>query len=358
MNENLWPVAKGGDVKQPQGITFSIEMTTIFYKTLEIVSIYIIFHVLLFWHLPRVQPRIQPCAQPLEQYSTCPDNISQIELATGWEMWTGTPDFFHACDESQFVGTPLNTTNGFQHPLNGMGYGGIISMTYNNFREIMGIALAESLEIGQQYYIEFFWNRAFGGDFHHWCDCASSHLGALLTTQSYNSVENPCEHSSFAHVYDAELLVDSANWQRISGWVEADQAYTHLGIGTFFDLDEVEVAYFNGTAQELLLKTFYYIDGVCVATDPAYCDQVLSNSASSLRKEEVKVYPNPARGVVNVSCKGNFSFTLMDAAGRVLSTGEGLNTQGIDLRLMAAGTYLIKIETISGTTTKKIIKTP
>jgi len=174
----------------------------------------------------------------------------------------------------------------------------------------MGIELAEPLEVGQQYYIEFFWNRAFGGGFHHWCDCANSHLGALLTTQSFNSIENPFEHSSFAHVYDTELLEDSTDWQRISGWVEADQAYTHLGIGTFFNLDEVEVAYFNGTAQELLLNTYYYIDGVCVATDPAYCDQVLSSSGSSLRKDDVSVYPNPALDVVNVAFRGDFSFVL------------------------------------------------
>jgi len=42
----------------------------------------------------------------------------------------------------------------------------------------------------------------------------------------------------------------------------------------------------------------------------------------------------------------------------VIKTGKGINTQSIDLRLMAAGTYILKIETSSGTTSKKIIKTP
>lgn len=293
-----------------------------------------------------------------EQYSSCPDDHSQIEHATGWEMWRGTPDFFHACDETQFVGTPLNITNGFQYPLYGQGYGGVIGMTYNNLREIMGIELAQALEIGQQYYIEFYWNRAFGGGFHHWCDCANSHLGALLTTESYNSISNPFVHSNFAHVYHTELLVDSADWQRISGWVEADQPYTHLGIGTFFDLEEVEVAYFNGSPQEILLNTYYYIDGVCVATDPAYCDQLLSSRASSLRKEEVNIYPNPAQELVHINFPVQFTYTLRDAAGRRLHSGRGLNAQAVDIRLLSAGTYIITIETSSGTISKKLIKTP
>ena len=293
-----------------------------------------------------------------EQYSSCPDDHSQIELASGWEMWTGTPDFFHECDDSEFVSTPLNITHGFQHPLHGLGYGGVIGMTYNNFREIMGIELAQPLEVGQQYYIEFYWNRAFGGAFHHWCDCANSHLGALLTTESYNSISNPIVHNNFAHVYDTELLVDSTDWQRISGWVVADQAYTHLGIGTFFDLEEVEVAYFNGSAEEILLNTYYYIDGVCVATDPAYCDQVLSGPGLSDPLKEALVYPNPARETVNITYPGGFSYTLTDASGRVLSSGKGRDAKSVDLSLFSAGTYLIKIETISGTRTKKIIKTP
>lgn len=152
-----------------------------------------------------------------EQYASCPDDHSQIENATGWQMWRGTPDFFHACDLSQFVGTPLNMSHGFQAPLNGLGYGGLIAMAYNNQPEVMGIELLEPLQVGQQYYLSFSWSRTFGGGFHANCDCASSHLGALLTTEEYNSVSNPFQHSNFAHVYDDQLLVDSISWQSISG---------------------------------------------------------------------------------------------------------------------------------------------
>ncbi len=293
-----------------------------------------------------------------EYYSSCPDEHGQIELATGWEMWRNSPDFFHACDVSQFVGTPTNTLYGFQYPLVGLGYGGLIGMTYNNSSEVLGVELAQPLVIGQSYYIEFYWNRAFGGVGHHWCDCANSHLGAVLTTEGYNSIENPFAHSNFAHVYDTDLLEDSVNWQRISGWVVADQAYTHLGIGTFFDLSEVQVAYFNGSAQEILLNTYYYIDGVCVATDPAYCDQVLSGNTSSLRKADVDLYPNPTQNVINISYQGQYRYTLLDATGRIMSSGQGADTDVIDLQQLSAGTYIILIETSSGKTSRKIIKTP
>jgi hypothetical protein len=293
-----------------------------------------------------------------ELYEVCPDDHSQIELATGWQMWSGSPDFFNACGESNMVSTPLNLSHGFQPPLTGGGYGGLIGMTYNNFIEVMGIELLQPLEVNESYYIEFFWSRAFGGGFHHWCDCANSHLGALLTTEGYNSIQNPFQHSSFAHVYDDQLLVDSTDWQRISGWIIADQAYTHVGIGTFFNLGDIEVAYFNGTAEEILLKTYYYIDGVCVATDPAYCNAVLSQGEILKKVKTVNIYPNPANDFTRIQLDGPFTYRLMDIAGKKILSGNGYNNAILDLAILAHGTYIITIETTSGVTTKKIIKNP
>ncbi len=293
-----------------------------------------------------------------EQYSICPDALAQIAKATGWQMWQGSPDFFHACDESQTVSTPFSTYNGFQHTFNGLGYGGLIGIAYNNIGEVMGIELSEPLQIGQMYYIEFQWSRAFGGIAHSWCDCANSHLGAVLTTQGYVSNTNPYIHNSFAHIYDDQLLVDTTSWQSISGWITADQAYTHIGIGTFFNLNEIEVAYFNGSPQEIFLKTYYYIDGVCVATDPAYCDVVLNAGNLINNDYDVQVYPNPANALTFIEAAGEFSYHLIEITGRTVLTGKGTNKATLRLENVPQGAYLLKIETNSGVLTKKLIKNP
>jgi hypothetical protein len=87
-------------------------------------------------------------------------------------------------------------------------------------------------------------NRAFGGLFHHGCDCANSHLGALLTKEGYSSISNPFQHNSFACVYAEQLLVDTANWHTVAGRVAAAWACTHPGFGTLFNLNEIELAHF------------------------------------------------------------------------------------------------------------------
>jgi OmpA-OmpF porin, OOP family len=58
-----------------------------------------------------------------ETYSSCPEGISEVDLAVPWINPTfGTSDFFHSCS-SNFVDVPYNFF-GFQYAHTGEGYGG------------------------------------------------------------------------------------------------------------------------------------------------------------------------------------------------------------------------------------------
>jgi len=291
-----------------------------------------------------------------ETYSSCPDELDQLNRANGWEPYLGTADFFNGCDESGLVSTPSNLTNGFQQALSGEGYGGLIGISYNNHREIMGIELSEPLVVGVDYHIAFYWSRAFGGTAHSNCNCAMSHLGALLTTQAYNNISDPIEFDNFAHVYDDQLLLDSAGWNLISGWVTADQAYTHLAIGNFFDLNQNQIDYIDTNPNEILLNTYYFIENVCVSTDPSDCG--LLSTDNRISPNRFKIYPNPSSGIVRIESKKTIhSLWITDLRGKLVLFESNAPNE-LDLSSLASGSYIISIQTKQGVQKQKFIKTP
>ena len=72
---------------------------------------------------------------------------------------------------------------------------------------------------------------------------------------------------------------------------------------------------------------------------------------------EVKIYPNPTRGVVNVEGSDLESIEVYDnISRRVLSRKVEGDRASFDLSQQAAGSYYIRVRTANGTVVKKIIK--
>jgi hypothetical protein len=62
-----------------------------------------------------------------ENFSQCPEYVSQIERATGWTRPTeGTSDYLHACNTMPYSVNVPNTQFGEQAAHSGNGYGGIL----------------------------------------------------------------------------------------------------------------------------------------------------------------------------------------------------------------------------------------
>lgn len=293
-----------------------------------------------------------------EDYDECPDWPGDFHTHLHhWESWRGSPDFFHACDTTTNVSSIQSNVMGYQLPRSGNGYGGILGLLSGGQRELMGIELVSPLEIGQEYYLEFYWNRAFGGWGHDLCDCAMSHLGALFTMNSFHSNSDPAPITNFAHVYDPSLLADSASWQKISGWMVADSAYTHLGIGNFFDLDSCEIAFFNGSPEDILLNTYYFIEDICVSLNPDDCDETLGTFRQHFHG--LTLYPNPTDKEVWIDTPYEIkACAVYNSQGVQLLQAAIEDSNKIDIGHLPFGLYILYVETNNGTYRGKILKTP
>lgn len=88
-------------------------------------------------------------------------------------------------------------------------------------------------------------------------------------------------------------------------------------------------------------------------------DNLSTNDVSFASK--LKLYPNPATDVLNISNESNFSnanFTISDMTGRIVLKKSAISgsSTNINIASLSNGTYLIKIENEGKSTTSKFIK--
>lgn len=171
----------------------------------------------------------------LEQFGPCPDNMGQLERATGWSRPTlGSSDYFNGCQTlPNNVGVPANLF-GEQAAHSGNGYGGIIcffgpeNMATDDTHEYMSHALAAPLVPGESYSVEFFVSLADLSKY------AVNDLSALF------SVQPPLRNDLFTITATPQImntsltmLDNTTGWTRINGCFTADSAYAYITIGNF-----------------------------------------------------------------------------------------------------------------------------
>lgn len=285
-----------------------------------------------------------------EEYTECPASPLELNIigAYPWTSFRQTPDFFHPCDETGVMSSPYSSTHGYGVPYHGQGKGGFIAAGGSFNREILGVELTDTLIIGESYYISFQVLRTFGGGAHANCNCACSHIGLKFTTRSYNILETvPIDNR--AHILHEGVVVDSTNWTQVSGWVVADSAYTHLAIGTFFDNDHIVIENYNN--YPMLPNTYYFVDAVCVSTDPADCDAFRPVGIVEYNSTpEVTVFPNPALSVLNISSQRRMgAFKVFDITGSpVADQYVNHNHYAFDTRLLSKGLYIVVVQFENG----------
>lgn len=275
----------------------------------------------------------------------CPADLN--ELPVNWNWWNESPNSFNSCVEPQNLTDSLGWApwNGFgiQFPSGGQSYTGLAAFAPHasgqNFREYLGCELNESLEIGETYFISFKTSMAFGNYFYP--TCASSHLGVYFTTQGYNADENPLEIPNYAHVYEPGLIADTAEWVVVQGSFVADQAFSHMGLGVFFEYDQLETL--NMGSMDICLS-YYYIDEVCVSR---FSDCLINTSIADNEIQELVIYPNPAENVLYLQSNIALStIQVVDLSGAIVLQKDGLGSAriSIDVSEISAGVYFITIE--------------
>ncbi len=278
-----------------------------------------------------------------EEYVECPNELYGIEKAYPWTTYSGTPDLFNACDTTGLVSVPLSEANGYKASFDGVGHVGFIGITFPHWREVLGVSLTEPLIPGTEYYVSFQISRGIGGSSHPNCDCAMNNIGLKFLTHSYSYAE-PIGQDNQADINYSEVLTDTT-WTQISGWFIADSAYSHIAIGNFFDNDHNTLVYFN---DHPFIKTYYFIDAVCVAVDPADCEGLVSVDRSEMDDPPVIFHPNPTTEFLKIyphHTQHIQTVFLLDIQGRLIKsfdfTAENASLYVGDLN---SGMYLVSVQ--------------
>jgi hypothetical protein len=285
-----------------------------------------------------------------EEYTECPDSALELDIegAYPWTSFRQTPDFFHPCDETGMMSSPHSISYGFGVPFHGVAKGGFIGVGGSFNREILGVELNEQLIIGESYFISFYLLRTFGGGFHSNCNCASNNIGLKFTTQSYSHTETvPIDN--FAHILFEEVLSDTTNWTEVSGWFLADSAYTHLAIGTFFTNEFIVVENYNNNPD--LPNTYYFVDAVCVSTNPLDCDELRPVSVKEIALNNVLIFPNPANETIQIQSEIKIAvLNIYDVTGKLLfkSNAPPIDTE-FNISHLSKGLYILVVQFENGT---------
>lgn len=205
-----------------------------------------------------------------EEFTQCPNTLSQIDLAVGWERVFGTPDYFNACADDS-VSVPFNAA-GHQWPSDGAGYAGL-GFYGELAKECLQGSLISPLDIGMPVYISM---RVSPGGFGYadWSSPAymASHIGLRFSTQPLDVQNQFASLETNAPVlFLPSILNDTAAWTVLSAVFIPDSAYAYLQIGNFFadSLCQWEVVDPLG-----LDGAYAFIDAVCVSREPGMCDPV------------------------------------------------------------------------------------
>jgi hypothetical protein len=101
----------------------------------------------------------------------------------------------------------------------------------------------------------------------------------------------------------------------------------------------------------------YYVQitkGTCVVS--SVCETLLGNSNFEINSG-LSIYPNPSKGIFNISIQEDANVTVNDILGKVIYTNKvkaGNNT--IDISNYQSGMYLLNITNENGSATKKLMK--
>ncbi len=295
-----------------------------------------------------------------EEYLECPFADAEFEnVVIDWYSWQASPDYFNVCNNeiNGLVGVPENGL-GYQYPVTGNAYSSLYTYAYYapEIREYMAAPLNMSLVNGTEYYVMFY-TSMYDGGLESESLCATNHIGLrFFKDPEYDNEVNIFEPDNFAHLDYSQVLIDTMGWTIVDGYFLADDNYNWLALGNFFDGSNTDTIILNN--QERCFG-IYYFDNVCVATDPAFCHELLYTQERSATYE-ISVYPNPTNRKIRVTSeeKRIDRLEMLDISGRTLIVwmDANVNYLEIDLTGFISGIYFLRIFRSDEILTEKIIK--
>ncbi len=306
------------------------------------------------------------CAQPVnlvpnpgfEERSECQWNNGHIHHAPPWFRPTkGTPDVFHVCGavnpdpcpypeivslNQWHFGVPTNFL-GCQEPYEGDGYGGFFAMAPGyapdvEWREYLSVELVEPLIENEIYEVSFYVSLAERMARGIWAIQVSfiNELDTNYLSANHLPITPSLSNSA------GNFIVDKENWTLLNWTYIARGGERFMYIGNFQSNSEIESTNALPEGQDsfnhYLNHAYYYVDNVYVG----------SNSLNLSRRSEnqLKVWPNPTTGILNVQAPTFTSYRIMDILGTELIQGITGNQEYVQISvdLLKDGLYMLVLE--------------
>jgi hypothetical protein len=292
-----------------------------------------------------------------ENFGECPQVVSFPEFGfETWEIFRGTPNIHSECS----MDFPLGWNSGFGYQASRTGLTHIGFASYFDVwqaREYPATELLDSLEIGQEYYVEFHVSLAYNFNVTMF---KSNNLGVLLMTENYLTLEIMDPAPNFAHLNVDTMISDTLNWVKLYGHIVADSAYKYLAIGNFFD-DSLTTYEFGFDEIEDGITAYYFLDDVCISADSALCGEILSSPYNKIEKDGIRIFPNPVFDHFSILSDQNGyleNLSLLNMSGMKVyeASRTELSSLVFNIDNIQSGLYIVNIRTADGQVyVKKVI---
>lgn len=287
-----------------------------------------------------------------ELFSSCPNNWYQIGLATGWEAWKGSPDYYNSCGATDSFDVPQNLI-GNQAAASGNAYCGVIlyDKSNNGNDEMIATGLSQSLSVGIKYFVSFKVVWKYNNPYA--ICCSQDKIGVRFSTAQYSQMNPPAQNNT-AHIYSNSIVSDTSDWTTIFGSFIADSTYSFLVLGNFFDSANVAI----NDQFPANNSSYYFLDDVCVSTDSLLAADFSTGISLNIDAKEFEVWPNPASQSCYISTPNNsnqFDIRIYNSVGELVFIEENRWEHTLELQGIDKGLLLIEITSDNQTFLYKLL---
>ncbi len=276
--------------------------------------------------------------------------VDATSLGTGTVTWdngvtNGTP-----------FAPPVGTTTYTATSTDGTDCGYAVDITSNALPTVAGTVDNATICLGDSITL-----TGSGADTYVWDNGATDAVAFApspsgLTSFTVTGTDlNGCENTDVVDVQINELVFSAAITHENAGNDGAIDLTVSGGTGTnTFSWSSGETTE-DITGLTVGDYTVTVDDGVCLDSSTFTILNVVGiDSESSI--QGLEVYPNPTSSFVTINLDGEFVYTVVNVLGEVVLSGNGVNTEKIDLTEFESGSYFITIDTDEKQETLKVVK--
>ena len=315
---------------------------------------------LLFYSLSYSQSNLVP--NPSFEFTIDCTN-ADIASAIPWFTPGNTPDYLNSCFYSPIPnpcgggGVPNNNA-GYQEPHTGQAYAGIslceLGAPNGGYREYIEVKLIDTLKTDKTYYVDFWVSLSRLCDYP--VPIGIDAIGAYFSkdTLQYTINDTTSVFNVIPQIQNTEwnIITDTTNWVKISGWFVAQGGEDYMTIGNFKrdEYTHTLVAYTNSPGSNGDIA-YYYIDDVSVVK----CDTIVPLPVDNT----LKIYPNPVDDELIIEMKGNavpVGFEIYNAIGQLIYKNSMIEKTVVPTANFAAGMYVIRFRNSERLEYRKVVK--